>query len=56
MNAAKGRKSTMTPSDKPTTIDERGMTWNQRRLFHKLVNAGMLEINALTATFCVEGI
>ena len=40
--------------DIPTTVNEAGLTWNQRQLFHTLVNDGIHEWNAYTACLSVE--
>jgi len=45
---------TNTQTDKPTELNDAGMTWAQRRLFHTLVNDGMIEMNAYTACLSVE--
>ena len=39
--------------NKTTVLEEKNLTWNERRLFHLLVNDGMDEWNAYSACLSV---
>ena len=44
----------MTHIDSKVDINLIRLTWNQKDLFYKLINAGMLEWNAFTSCLSIE--